>query len=60
MESGKLVCLAEQNNGFILQNLLKMLFRRQRGVENLRNVLAINTLDATGGRSSSTRAPTKS
>jgi hypothetical protein len=47
--SGKTVCLAEQNNGYILQNVFKMLFRRWRGVENLKNVLAINTLDR-GGR----------
>jgi transketolase C-terminal domain/subunit len=48
MASGKTVCLAEQNNGYILQNLFKTLFRRQRGVENLKNVLAINTLDRDG------------
>ena len=48
MESGKVVCLAEQNNGYILQNLLKVLFRRQRGLQNMKNVLAINTLDAQG------------
>ena len=48
MESGKIVCLAEQNNGYILQNLFKTLFRRQRGVENVKNVLAINTLDRDG------------
>jgi transketolase len=48
-ESGKVVCLAEQNNGFILQNLLKTLYRRHKahwsGVERL---LALNTLDAMG------------
>jgi transketolase C-terminal domain/subunit len=48
MESGKLVCLAEQNNGYLLQNLLKVLFRRQRGLQQLKNVLPINTLDADG------------
>jgi transketolase len=48
MESGKVVCLAEQNNGYILQNLLKVLFRRQRGLHHIKNVLAINTLDAQG------------
>jgi len=47
-ESGRVVCLAEQNNGYILQNLLKVLFRQQRGLQNLKNVLAINTLDAHG------------
>jgi transketolase len=48
-ESGKLLCLAEQNNGFILQNLLKILYRRRKqswaGVANL---LSINALDANG------------
>jgi transketolase C-terminal domain/subunit len=48
-QSGKTVCLAEQNNGFILQNLLKILYRRgapaSRGAAN---VLSINTLDADG------------
>jgi transketolase len=48
VESGTVVCLAEQNNGFILQNLLKLLFRRQRGLEHMSNVMAINTLDANG------------
>jgi transketolase len=48
LESGRIVCLAEQNNGYILQNLLKAAFRRQRGLQNLRNVLAINTLDSQG------------
>jgi transketolase len=50
VESGRLVCLAEQNNGFILQNLLKALYRH-RGrtsskVSDLNNVIAINTLDS--------------
>jgi len=48
MESGTVVCLAEQNNGYILQNLLKVLFRRRRGLQNLNHVLPINTLDAHG------------
>ena len=48
-ESGKIVCLAEQNNGFILQNLLKILYRRRdEGGTPVRNILAINTLDADG------------
>jgi transketolase len=50
-ESGTLVCLAEQNNGYIFQNLLKILYRRG-GVRLLpdltQRVLAINTLDANG------------
>ncbi len=48
-ESGKLICLAEQNNGFILQNLLKLLYRRrQASWPGAQNLLAINTLDADG------------
>src|SRR5688572_26398189 len=46
--SGKVVCLAEQNNGYILQNLLKVRHRRGRGLEHVRNVIAINTLGADG------------
>ena len=46
-ESGKLVCLAEQNNGYILQNLCKLPYRRGRP-GGLTRVLAINTLDADG------------
>src|SRR5258708_4380289 len=49
-ESGKTVCLAEQNNGLILQNLLKIQYRcgpKSAGWSG--NVLSINTLDA-GGR----------
>jgi len=44
-ESGRLVCLAEQNNGFILQNLLRILYRRGASASR---ILAINTLDAAG------------
>jgi transketolase len=48
-ESGKLICLAEQNNGYILQNLLKILYRRRKDSwTGLSRVLAINTLDADG------------
>jgi len=46
-DSGKLMVLAEQNNGFILQNLLKVLYRRGTST-NLDRILAINTLDAAG------------
>jgi transketolase len=46
-ESGKLICLAEQNNGYILQNTLKILYRRGTGVTRVR-IMAINTLDADG------------
>ena len=57
-DSGKVLCLAEQNNGFILQNLLRILYRRRtdarvasglgRSGDGLNRVLAINTLDADG------------
>jgi transketolase len=49
-ESGKLVCLAEQNNGYILQNLQRIAFERRAGRDGnlLRRVLAINTLGADG------------
>ena len=47
VESGKLICLAEQNNGYILQNLLRVLHRRGVAVQPGR-VMAINTLDADG------------
>jgi deoxyxylulose-5-phosphate synthase len=43
--SGKVVCLAEQNNGYILQNLLRVL--HLRGGQST-NVLSINTLDRDG------------
>ena len=62
-DSGQVLCLAEQNNGFILQNLLRILYRRRAdprvasglgradglgGRRGLNRVLAINTLDAAG------------
>lgn len=48
-DSGKLVCIAEQNNGYIFQNLLKILYRRGRnGSTSLDRVVAINTLDSSG------------
>jgi hypothetical protein len=48
--SGKLVCLAEQNNGFILQNLVKLHYRRmsQSLSGALGRVISINTLDRDG------------
>jgi transketolase len=52
--SGALVCLAEQNNGFILQNLLKILYRRGehttggKSTGGYDRILAINTLGAHG------------
>jgi transketolase C-terminal domain/subunit len=48
-ESGKLLVLAEQNNGYILQNLLKVLYRRGKAVAgSASRIMAINTLDASG------------
>jgi transketolase len=43
--SGKVVCVAEQNNGYILQNLLKV--QHRRGGQTPR-ILAMNTLDREG------------
>jgi transketolase len=45
-ESGKLVCLAEQNNGYILQNALRLVHRSHSAAarDGLDRVLAINTL----------------
>jgi hypothetical protein len=43
------VCLAEQNNGYILQNLMKILFRRRATASvRLDQIMAINTLDPAG------------
>ena len=48
-ESGKLLVLAEQNNGYILQNLLKVLYRRCKASwSSVERVMAINTLDSKG------------
>jgi transketolase C-terminal domain/subunit len=48
--SGRLICVAEQNNGYIFQNLLKLHYRRMRqklpGM--LERVMTINTLDREG------------
>jgi transketolase len=46
--SGKVVCLAEQNNGYILQNLLKVRHRRGRDGEGPSPIVAMNTLDRDG------------
>jgi transketolase C-terminal domain/subunit len=48
--SGRLICLAEQNNGYILQNLLKVVYRRCPEVATaaLQRVVAINTLGGNG------------
>jgi transketolase C-terminal domain/subunit len=47
--SGKVICLAEQNNGYIWQNFLKAL-GRNKGTSwgDLRKVVCVNTLGADG------------
>jgi transketolase len=51
--SGQLLVLAEQNNGYILQNLLKVIYRRCPDVATsaLQRIVAINAL-GTDGRAS--------
>ena len=47
--SGKLIIFAEQNNGFVWQNFLKLLYRnRLKTKSSLERVLTINTLTAAG------------
>jgi transketolase len=48
LSSGSLICFAEQNNGYILQNALKVLYRRGGAAATAGAILAINTLDAAG------------
>jgi transketolase C-terminal domain/subunit len=47
VRSNKIICVAEQNNGYILQNTLKLLYRHGAG-DRLSRVMAINTLGADG------------
>ncbi len=47
-DSGKVVCIAEQNNGYILQNLLKIQHRRRPARPSTSTVLAMNALDSAG------------
>jgi transketolase len=47
-DSGKLLVFAEQNNGYIWQNFLKVLYRRRRSAADLTRVEPMNTLDANG------------
>jgi transketolase C-terminal domain/subunit len=46
-DTGKLLCFAEQNNGYLLQNFLKILYRHRKSCDWSR-VLALNTLDGNG------------
>ena len=45
---GKLLIIAEQNNGFIWQNFLKVLYRRGESGASRARVVAVNTLDSAG------------
>jgi transketolase C-terminal domain/subunit len=47
-ESGKLLIFAEQNNGYIWQNFLKVLYRHRKVSADLARVATINTLDPQG------------
>ncbi len=49
-DSGKLLIFAEQNNGYIWQNFLKVLYRHRKASADLARVATINTLDAQGRR----------
>jgi transketolase C-terminal domain/subunit len=48
LNSGRLLVFAEQNNGYIWQNFLHIVYTNRSSIrlENLRNVATINTLDA--------------
>jgi len=48
-DSGKRIVFAEQNNGYIWQNFLKVLARRRSAVCGMDRVMTVNTL-STGGR----------
>jgi len=45
---GKPLIIAEQNNGYIWQNFLKLLYRRGETGANRTRVIAVNTLDSEG------------
>lgn len=47
-DSGKLLVFAEQNNGYIWQNFLKVLYRRRKTAADLNRVEPINTLGHDG------------
>jgi transketolase C-terminal domain/subunit len=48
--SGKLIVFAEQNNGYVWQNFLKVVYANRSRVqlEHLNRIITINTLDANG------------
>jgi transketolase N-terminal domain/subunit/transketolase C-terminal domain/subunit len=47
LDSGKPLCFAEQNNGYLWQNFLKTAYRHRRW-QNMDHVFTVNTLDAYG------------
>jgi transketolase N-terminal domain/subunit/transketolase C-terminal domain/subunit len=47
-DSGKLIVFAEQNNGYIFQNFLKVLYRRRASACDVSQVAAVNTLSPEG------------
>jgi transketolase len=47
-DSGKLLIFAEQNNGYIWQNFLKVLYRHRKASADLARVATLNTLDSEG------------
>ena len=46
-DSGKKLCFAEQNNGYLLDSFLKILYRHRKRCDWDR-IIAVNTLDANG------------
>jgi len=46
-DSGKKLCFAEQNNGYLLDAFLKILYRHRKRCDWER-IIAVNTLDANG------------
>jgi transketolase len=47
-DSRKLLIFAEQNNGYIWQNFLKVMYRHRKASADLARVATINTLDSEG------------
>ena len=47
-DSGRVLLFAEQNNGYIWQNFLKVLYRHRKVSADLARVATINTLDSQG------------
>jgi transketolase len=48
LDSGRVLIFAEQNNGYIWQNFLKVLYRHRKASADLARVATINTLDSQG------------